>query len=139
MVLILVPQLPLIPHGRRYPGPGLLEILLHGLDEVVEGPLRVFARADIDTLAAPADIRAVVGIFLFRKPNALLESLPLVRSFLPGSERGLIDTYFEVEGPIAEPEIEALPLQTLMTSVPDVIKAPFKVLRRLFEGPENDS
>jgi hypothetical protein len=108
-------------------------------DFEIEGPLRVFARADIDTLAAPAAIRAVVGIFLFRKPNALLESLPLVRSFLPGSERGLIGTYFEVEGPIAEPEIETLPLQTLMTSVPDVIKAPFKVLRRLFEGPESDS
>ncbi len=108
-------------------------------DFEIEGPLRVFARADIDTVAAPAEIRAVVGIFLFRKPNALLESLPLVRSFLPGSELGLIGTYFEVDGPIAEPDIEAMPLQSLMTSVPDVIKAPFKVLRQLFERPERDS
>lgn len=103
-------------------------------DFEIEGPLRVFARADIDTVATPADIRAVVGIFLFRQPNALLDSLPLIRAFLPGSERGLIGTYFEVDGPLSEPDIDALPLQSLLTSVPDVIKAPFQVLGRLFEG-----
>ena len=108
-------------------------------DFEIEGPLRVFARADIVTNAKPPEIRAVVGIFLFRRPNAILESLPLVRSFLPGSDRGLIGTYFNVEGALAEPEIAALPLQTLMTSVPDVIKAPFKVLRMLFDRRPDDS
>ena len=108
-------------------------------DFEIEGPLRVFARADIVTTDTPATIDAVVGIFLFRQPNAILESLPLVRSFLPGSERGLIGTYFDVKGPIGEPDIEALPLQTLMSNVPDVIKAPFKVLRTLFDGRPDDS
>ena len=108
-------------------------------DFEIEGPLRVFARADIVTTDTPATIDAAVGIFLFRQPNAILESLPLVRSFLPGSERGLIGTYFDVKGPIGEPDIEALPLQTLMSNVPDVIKAPFKVLRTLFDGRPDDS
>jgi len=108
-------------------------------DFEIEGPLRVYARADIDTLDTPGSIRGVVGIFLFRKPNQLLESLPLVRAFLPGSERGLIGTYFRVNGPLNEPEVDALPLQSLMTSVPDIIKAPFKVLGSLFDGSDDDS
>jgi hypothetical protein len=108
-------------------------------DFEIEGPLRVYARADIDTNPRPSEIGGVIGIFLFRRPNQILESMPLVRSFLPGSERGLIGTYFRVDGPLNEPDVDALPLQTLMSSVPDVIKAPFKVLRSLFENSEDDS
>ena len=103
-------------------------------DFEIEGPLRVFAQAELNTNERPVPIRGVVGIFLFRKPNAILENLPIIRSFLPGSERGLIGTYFEVKGPVGDPEVEAMPLETLMTGVPEVIKAPFKVLRQLFEG-----
>jgi hypothetical protein len=84
-------------------------------------------------------IRAVVGIFLFRKPNQILENLPVLRFFLPGSDRGLIGTYFEVNGPINEPDVEALPLQSLMTGVPSAIKAPFKALRFLFDRTIGDS
>lgn len=107
-------------------------------DFEIEGPLRVFARADLDTRQRPTRIRAVVGIFLFRRPNQILENLPLVRSLLPGSERGLIGAYFDVVGPVAEPRVEALPLQTMMSAVPNAIKAPFKVLRLLFDRPENE-
>ncbi|MGB0620693.1 MAG: AsmA-like C-terminal region-containing protein [Myxococcota bacterium] len=108
-------------------------------DFEIEGPLRVFARADIDTNPRPATIRSVVGIFLFRKPSALLDNLSLLRSFLPGSERGLFGTYFEVEGALNDPEVDAMPVQTLMSGVPDAIKAPFKALRFLFDGGDGDS
>jgi hypothetical protein len=77
-----------------------------------------------------------VGIFLFRTSGQILGTLPLVRSFLPGSERGLIGAYFEVKGPVDEPDVEALPLQTLMSNVPSAIKAPFKVLQFLFGRDE---
>jgi len=108
-------------------------------DFELEGPLRVFATGRIDTRRTPVDIRAVVGIFLFRAPNQVLETLPLVRSFLPGSDRGLIGTYFDVKGPIAEPEVEALAMKTLMSGVPDAIKAPFKMLRLLFDRTGEDA
>jgi hypothetical protein len=108
-------------------------------DFEIEGPLRVFANAQLDTNRRPGAIRAVVGIFLFRTSGEFLGNLPLVRSFLPGSERGLIGAYFEVDGPLDEPRVEALPLQTLMSSVPGAIKAPFKVLRLLFGREEKGS
>ena len=82
--------------------------------------------------------RLVVGIFLFRTPNQIFANLPLVKFFLPGSERGLIGAYFEVKGPVNEPDVDALPLQTLMSSVPDAIKAPFKVMRFLFNRGSDD-
>jgi hypothetical protein len=107
--------------------------LLSTEDFALEGPLRVFATGRIDTNRDPVDIRAVVGIFLFRAPNQIFETLPLVRSFLPGSDRGLIGTYFRATGPIAEPEVDPLAIKSLMSGVPDALKAPFKMLRFLFE------
>jgi hypothetical protein len=107
-------------------------------DFEIEGPLRVFANAKLDTNLRPADIRAVVGIFLFRTSGQIIGNFPLVRSFLPGSKRGLIGAYFEVEGDVNEPDVKALPLQTLMSSVPSAIKAPFKVLKFLFGRDEDE-
>lgn len=110
--------------------------LTHGLldsqDFTLEGPLRVYAKARIDTNPRPVDIRAVVGVFLFRAPNQILSNVPILRSLLPGSERGLVGAYFRADGPIGAPEIEALPLATFLTAVPSAIKAPMKVLQYLF-------
>ena len=108
-------------------------------DLEIEGPLRIYARGRIDMFDAPSRIRSVVGIFLFRPASDFLEHLPLVRYLLPGSERGLVGTYFEVEGPLREPEVEALPMATLMTAVPEAIKAPFKALQYLFDPSDKDS
>ncbi len=105
---------------------------LDSQDFKLEGPLRVYAKARIDTNPRPVDIRAVVGIFLFRAPNEILANVPILRSLLPGSERGLVGAYFRVDGAIGEPEIEALPLATILTAVPSAIKAPMKVLQYLF-------
>ena len=108
-------------------------------DFEIEGPLRVYANVRLDTNRRPARIRAVVGIFLFRSGGEILGNLPLLRSFLPGSDRGLIGAYFKVKGPVDSPDVEALPLKTLMSSVPDAIKAPFKALRFLFGREKDDS
>ncbi len=112
---------------------------LRSEDFEIEGPLRVYANVRLDTNRHPARIRAVVGIFLFRSGGEILGNLPLLRSFLPGSDRGLIGAYFKVKGPVDAPDVEALPLKTLMSSVPDAIKAPFKALRFLFGREKDDS
>ena len=108
-------------------------------DFQIEGPLRVYASVVIDTVAAPAQIRAVVGIFLFRTTREIIGNLPLVRSLLPGSEHGMVGAYFQVDGHVAAPDVEALELRTLLSGVPNVIKAPFKILRQLFARSENPS
>ncbi len=105
---------------------------LDSQDFAIEGPLRVYSKARIDTNPRPVEIRAVVGIFLFRAPNEILSNVPILRSLLPGSERGLVGAYFKVDGAIREPKIEALPLATFLTAVPSAIKTPMKVLQYLF-------
>ena len=107
--------------------------ILDSQDFKIEGPLRVYARARIDTETHPADIRAVVGIFLFRAPNQILSNIPILSALLPGSERGLIGAYFKVKGALKEPEVEALPLATFLTAVPSAFKTPMRVLQYLFE------
>lgn len=112
--------------------------LLDSQDFKLEGPLRVYAKARIDTNPRPVDIRAVVGIFLFRAPNQILSNVPILRSLLPGSERGLVGAYFRADGAIGAPEIEALPLATFLTAVPSAIKAPMKVLQYLFNRDRDE-
>lgn len=107
-------------------------------DFEIEGPLRIFARGRIDPFANPADVSGLVGLFLFRAPNQILGNLPLVKYFLPGSERGLIGAYFRVEGALAEPDVETLQMASLMSGVPEALKAPFKVLQYLFDLQGDD-
>ena len=110
--------------------------VLDSQDFEIEGPLRVYSKAKIDTNPRPVEIRAVVGIFLFRAPNQILLNVPILRSLLPGSERGLVGAYFRVDGAIAEPEVEPLPLKSFLTAVPSAIKTPMKVLQYLFNRSE---
>jgi hypothetical protein len=105
----------------------------------LEGPLRVYANVRLDTNQSPGRIRAIVGIFLFRTPNQIFSSIPLLKLFLPGSDRGLIGAYFKVKGPLDAPDVDALTLKTLMSSVPDAIKAPFKAMRFLFGSSDSDN
>jgi hypothetical protein len=105
----------------------------------LEGPLRVYANVRLDTNQSPGRIRAIVGIFLFRTPNQIFSSIPLLKSFLPGSDRGLIGAYFKVKGPLDSPDVDALALKTLMSSIPDAIKVPFKAMAFLFGSSDNDN
>lgn len=107
-------------------------------DFELEGPLLVYANVRLDTNHSPGRIRAIVGIFLFRAANQILGSIPLLKSFLPGSDRGLIGAYFKVKGPVDEPDIDALAMKTLMASVPDAIKAPFTAMQFLFGSDGDD-
>ncbi len=108
-------------------------------DFELEGPLRVYSKVRLNTNKSPGRIKAVVGIFLFRTPNEILSSLPLLKSFLPGSDRGLVGAYFKVKGPVDDPDVEALALKTMLSSVPNAIKVPFKAMRFLFGASDDDS
>ena len=107
--------------------------VLSSEDFEIEGPLRFFVRGEIDPFAGPASVRGVVGLFLFRAQNEFLGNFPVVRYFLPGSERGLVGAYFRVGGALGEPDVETLPMASLMSGVPEAFKAPFKALQYLFE------
>lgn len=94
----------------------------------LEGPMRVFASGDLE-LGEESTIDAVVGVFLFRQADRMLGRLPLVKNLI--SDKGLVGAYFGVRGPFDDPEVRTLPGKTLAESMPNVVKAPFKVLEFL--------
>jgi len=100
------------------------------------GPLRVLASGAIDFDAQPAPIDATVGVFILRQADLLLGDVPLVKLLVPGSDRGLLGAYFEVSGPVAEPEVRPMPIKSLAqgTPLPEVLRTPFESLRDLFAG-----
>lgn len=102
----------------------------------LEGPLRVLASGAIDARAEDSPIDATVGIFLLRQADRLLGDIPLVNLLVPGSDRGLIGAYFEVSGPVGEPNVRAMPIKSLADGMPlpEVLRQPFDALRGLFTG-----
>lgn len=103
-------------------------------DFELEGPLRVYASGSVDVVDAPYEVVAVVGLFLFRSAGQIMESIPLVKAFLPGSERGLIGAYFQITGPLQDPEVKALAGRSVAEDLPDVIAAPYQLLRSVLSG-----
>lgn len=101
---------------------------------VLDGPLRVYASGTIDTVRPPHEMVAVVGLFLFRTAGQIMESIPLVKAILPGSEKGLMGAYFRVSGPFDDPNVDALAGRSVEEDLPDVITAPYQLLRSLLGG-----
>jgi hypothetical protein len=103
----------------------------------VEGPLRVYGSGWVDSVNPPHEIEGLVGVFLFRGAGQLMETVPLVKAILPGSERGLVGAYYTVKGRFDAPEVKALPGKSIAEDLPGVLAAPFKVLQALL-GSRND-
>jgi len=102
----------------------------------LEGPVRVFASGWLDLSSRPEPIDAVVGVFLFRQADRMFGNIPLVNLLV--SDKGLMGAYFGIEGTLQEPSVRSMPVKSITESVPDVVKAPFKVLRFLFGGAVDD-
>lgn len=103
-------------------------------DFVLDGPLRVYGSGSVDIVEPPHDIVAVVGLFLFRSAGQIMETIPLVKAILPGSERGLIGAYFQITGPLDDPNVRALADKSVAEDLPDVLAAPYKLLRAILTG-----
>jgi uncharacterized protein involved in outer membrane biogenesis len=98
----------------------------------LEGPMRVFASGSLDFRPDPPVIDAVIGVFLLRQADQLLGKVPIVNWLI--SDKGLVGAYFALTGPVSDPEVDTLEVKTLAEQTPDVIKAPFRVLRFLLMG-----
>lgn len=103
-------------------------------DFELDGPLRVYASGIIDTVRPPHEVAAVVGLFLFRSAGQIMETIPLVKAFLPGSEKGLMGAYFEITGPFDGPRVRALKGRSVEEDLPDVLAAPYQILRSILGG-----
>jgi hypothetical protein len=104
----------------------------------LEGPLRIYASGSLDVVTPPYDLIGVAGLFLFRSAGELFESIPLVKAILPGSERGLVGTYYQVEGDLSRPQVRALTGRSFAEGLPDLLEAPYQILRAIVSGGQLD-
>ncbi len=110
-------------------------------DFKLDGPLRVVASGRFDFARPEREIRAELGIFLFRQVDLLLGKLPLIGDLIPGGkDRGLFGAYFEIAGTLDEPDLRPLPLRSLTegTPLPELLKAPFSAIREALRGNSRD-
>jgi len=97
----------------------------------LEGPMRVQASVKVEAATPPHAIEGTLGVFLFRGAGILMETLPLVKVILPGSEKGLVGAYFNLSGVVGDPVLVALPGKSLAEDLPGVLSAPLKILQAL--------
>ena len=73
-----------------------------------------------------------------RGAGQLLEAIPLVKIILPGSERGLVGTYYQVSGNLGQPSVRALTGRSFAEGLPDALEAPYQILRAILSGGQID-
>ena len=104
----------------------------------LEGPLRIYASGTLDVVDPPYEVIGVAGLFLFRGAGQLLEAIPLVKIILPGSERGLVGAYYQVNGTLEQPRVRTLQGRSFAESLPDALEAPYQILRAILSGGQID-
>ena len=107
-------------------------------DLELEGPLRIYASGTIDVTRPPNEMIGVVGLFIFRGPGQVMENIPLVKAILPGSEKGLLGAYYQVDGTFDNPEIEPLRGKSISEDLPEVLVAPYALLNAILTGKSVD-
>ncbi len=107
---------------------------IHTRNFELDGPLRIYASGTLDILNSPNELVGVVGLFLFRNAGELMASIPLVRTFLPGSERGLVGAYYQISGDLDRPKVAALAGKSVAEGLPDVLEAPYQILRAILSA-----
>jgi hypothetical protein len=65
--------------------------------------------------------------------DTVVSNIPVLGHILTGENKSLITYYFEVKGPILDPQVEAVPFKSLGTGVTGVLKRLFLSPVKLFE------
>ncbi len=103
-------------------------------DFKLEGPVRIYVSGTIDATRPPNEIIGVLGLFFFRGAGQIMERIPLVKAILPGSEKGLVGAYYQVDGTFDRPHVELLRGKSFAEDLPDVLLAPYALLNTVLTG-----
>ena len=104
----------------------------------LEGPLRIYASGTIDVTHPPNEMIGVVGLFIFRGPGQVMENIPLAKAILPGSEKGLLGAYYQVDGTFENPELDPLTGKSISEDLPEVLVPPYAILSAILTGGNVD-
>lgn len=85
----------------------------------------------VGSYAVPSgDVDMRVGVMPLVAVDKVLSSIPVAGHVLTGDKKSLIASYYEVNGPLDDPEVNAVPFESLAAGIGGILK-------RLFELPVN--
>lgn len=88
----------------------------------LDGPtLRLVATGRIDAVDPERPLEAVVGVFFFRKLDAVINRVPVLNRLLLGSNENFVAAYFALDGPWAKPRARFIPLKSLTAGPGSVV------------------
>jgi hypothetical protein len=88
----------------------------------LDGPtLRLVATGQVDVVRPPNELEGVVGLFFFRKLDAVIGKVPVLNRLLLGSDENFVAAYFALSGTWAQPEASFIPTKSLATGPGSVV------------------
>jgi hypothetical protein len=93
--------------------------------------LNAVAIGNVDLAKGLADFD--LGVQPLGTVDVVVSNIPLLGHILTGDNKSLITYYFEVKGPILEPQVEAVPFKALGNGVAGILKRLFLSPVKLFE------
>ena len=90
----------------------------------------VKGEADLNT----ATLNAELGILPLVSIDTMISSIPIVGYLLTGDEKALYADYFEVKGPISNPEVNYIALKSISNGTVGLLKRIFLSPQRLFKS-----
>ena len=97
--------------------------------------LKITAAGNYDLPTDQLDF--VVAVSPFGSYSQLLKSIPLFGKLLAGERRGLATALFQVKGPIQEPDVSYLPLQSLSAGLSGLAQLAVDVLKNTLMLPKD--
>lgn len=95
-------------------------LLGHSLS--LDGPsLRLVATGNVGLLAPEHPLEAVVGVFFFRKLDAVIDKVPVLNRLLLGADENFVAAYFAVTGPWEDPDASFIPAKSIATGPGSVV------------------
>ncbi|RMH32293.1 MAG: DUF3971 domain-containing protein [Nitrospirae bacterium] len=121
----------------------LTDGVLETRDVILKSP--VLHATAAGTFDVPSrQVNGIVAVSPFGAYTNLLKQLPLFGTLFRGERKGLATALFEVKGPIAEPDVRYLPLQSITEGLASIVTLPLDLLmniiprEQLLDSPQHD-
>ena len=91
--------------------------------------INILAMGSMDIIKEKIDLK--VGLQPLQTLDKIVSRIPVVGWILTDEDRRFITVYFEVKGPVEDPEVKAIPVRELSAEGLDMIKRVFKLPQKL--------
>jgi len=86
--------------------------VLHSEFLALDAPSLAMVASGQVALTSPYDVESVLGIFLFRNLDSLIDRVPVLNRVILGRDKNLVGAYFAMTGPWREQKAQLVPIKS---------------------------